>query len=93
MRKRTRRSRREQKMSEIFKQFVLSPEEFHCLVDEEMFLRHPGVSPSEEEVEEITRAYQEHIRNSRLFEGWVNEFGLAKAEEMLKECYYEVRPF
>ena len=92
MRKKTRRSRGEQKIREINKEQVLTPEAFHCLVDEEMFLRHPGIPPSGEEVEEITKAYQEHIRNSAIFEGWVNEFGFAKVEEMLKECYYEVRP-
>ena len=46
----------------------------------------PGDKPLPEEVEKITKAYQEEIRNSPIWGEMVKEFGEEKASEMLKEC-------
>jgi hypothetical protein len=46
----------------------------------------PGTPPSAEQLEELTKAYQQQIRNSPLWAEMVREFGAAKAEELLKEC-------
>jgi len=53
------------------------------------FLR-PGRRPSPEQVEEMTRQYQEKIRNSPLWDQMVNNFGKEKAEELLKECRVKI---
>jgi hypothetical protein len=52
----------------------------------------PGLPPNPEELEDMTRVYQENIRNSPLWEMMVKQFGLEKAEELLKECRVELRP-
>ena len=56
---------------------------FHSLI--------PGTPPSQEVLDEMTRKYQEDIRNSPLWEQWVMAFGEDIAEEMLKDCRIEVR--
>jgi len=48
--------------------------------------------PSPEKLAEMTKSYQQNIRNSALFDEWVCQFGVKKAEEMLKECRAELRP-
>ena len=52
----------------------------------------PGVPPSPEKIEEMTREYQNNIRNSELFDMWERDFGLEKAEELLKECRVKIEP-
>lgn len=86
----TRRRIREQKRK-AKERYNLPPESIHWQEEDEMHFLMPGEPPSEEEIAEITKAYQENIRNSELFEMWVRDFGLAKAIEMLQECRYEVR--
>jgi len=44
-----------------------------------------GPEPSSEMMEELTKKYQENIRNSPLWEIMVSEFGPEKAEEVLKK--------
>jgi len=51
---------------------------FHSLI--------PGKRPSPEQVEEMTRRYQEDIRNSPLWDKMLKKFGREKSEELLKEC-------
>jgi hypothetical protein len=46
---------------------------------------------SPKEVERASKAYQEAIRDSPLWDLMVAEFGLAKAEELLKQCRLEIR--
>jgi hypothetical protein len=45
----------------------------------------PGNKPSAEEIEKLTSAYQENIRNSPIWDQMVKEFGEEKAKELLKE--------
>lgn len=52
----------------------------------------PGLPPSPEIVAEMTKEYHRNIKNSPLWEDWVRQFGLQKAEDMLKECRVEIRP-
>jgi hypothetical protein len=52
----------------------------------------PGLPPSPEKLAEMTKEYQRKIRNSPLFSDWVRQYGLKKAEEMLKECRVDLRP-
>jgi hypothetical protein len=57
---------------------------FHALL--------PGSPPTPEKLEELTKQYQENIRNSPMWGEMVGKFGRAKAEELLKECRVELRP-
>lgn len=57
---------------------------FHALL--------PGSPPTPEKLEELTKQYQENIRNSPMWGEMVRKFGRAKAEELLKECRVELRP-
>jgi hypothetical protein len=45
-----------------------------------------------EKLEEMTKQYQENLRNSPMWSEMVRKFGRAKAEELLKECRVELRP-
>jgi hypothetical protein len=56
---------------------------FHALI--------PGVPPSENEIEEITKKYQENIRNSPLWGEMLRKFGKEKAEELLLQCRFEIK--
>lgn len=60
--------------------------------DDGMHYISPGLPPSPEQIEEMTRDYQNNIRNSELFETWVKEFGIEKAEELLRECRVKIEP-
>jgi hypothetical protein len=51
----------------------------------------PGSPPTPEKLEEMTKQYQENIRNSPLWGMMVKQFGREKAEELLKECRAELR--
>ena len=62
--------------------FWQDKEGFHSLI--------PGERPSPEQVEEMTRKYQEEIRNSPLWDDMLKQFGREKAEELLKECRVKV---
>lgn len=44
----------------------------------------PGI-PDPETFEQLTQLYQQKIRNSPLWDEMVSEFGLEKAEQLLKE--------
>jgi hypothetical protein len=57
-------------------------EGFHGLI--------PGERPSDEQVEEMTRKYQEEIRNSPLWDKMLKKFGREKSEELLKECQVKI---
>jgi len=46
----------------------------------------PGSEPSEAELDEMTRRYQESIRRSPLWDQMVKQFGKAKAETLLRQC-------
>jgi hypothetical protein len=52
----------------------------------------PGMPPSAEEVAKMTEEYQNQIRNSPLWKDMVRQFGLKKAEELLKQCQVEIKP-
>ena len=51
----------------------------------------PGTPPDQQTLEWMTRAYQEQIRQSPLWEEMVLEFGPVEAEELLKQCRAELR--
>ena len=50
----------------------------------------PGLPPSPEQIETVTKEYQKQIRNSPLWETMVEQFGEEKAQEMLKEFKCEL---
>jgi hypothetical protein len=50
----------------------------------------PGVGPTSDMLEQMTRQYQERIRNSPLWDEMVQKFGVAEAEQLLKE--FRVQP-
>jgi hypothetical protein len=64
----------------------------HWQEEGELHFLTPGLPPSPEKLAEMTKSYQQKIRNSPLFDDWVRQFGLTKAEEMLNECRVELRP-
>ena len=51
----------------------------------------PGNAPSAETLDEMTRVYQQNIRESPLWDEMVREFGEEEAERILKEFRVEVR--
>jgi hypothetical protein len=50
----------------------------------------PGGPLTPAEWDHMTRTYQQHIRNSPMWQQMVQEFGRAKAEDLLKE--FQVKP-
>jgi hypothetical protein len=61
-------------------------------IDEEgMHVISQGSKPTNSKIEQMTKEYQNKIRNSPLWDEMVNEFGKEKAEELLKKCKAEVR--
>ena len=51
----------------------------------------PGLPPSAEQIEAVTKEYQNQLRNSPLWDIMVEQFGEEEAKEKLKEFRYEVR--
>ena len=64
---------------------------FTAMDEEGMHALIPGLPPSEERLEEMSKIYQENIRNSPLWDEMVKEYGKEKAEELLKEFRVEIR--
>jgi hypothetical protein len=52
----------------------------------------PGAAPPPEEMDILTRNYQEQIRQSPLWDKMLKEFGPQEAERLLLECKAELRP-
>jgi hypothetical protein len=50
----------------------------------------PGGPLTQEDLDTMTQAYQQQIRQSPMWKQMVQEFGEAKAEALLKEC--QVKP-
>ena len=50
-----------------------------------MHFAAPGAPPTPEQLEQMTKRYQEQIRSSPLWDAMVSEFGEEKAEELLKD--------
>jgi len=59
--------------------------------DEGVHVIAPGPAPDQQTLDEMTRSYQEGIRNSPLWEEMVREFGQQRAEELLRQCRAELR--
>ena len=89
MSKRSRRKKRDKYTNH--KEYDLPAGTIHWQEEGELHFLTPGLPPSAEKLAEMSKAYQRNIRNSPLFEEWVRQFGLEKAEEMLKECRVELR--
>ncbi len=51
----------------------------------------PAVAPAEVIEDEMTRNFQEKLRKSPLWDEMVKQYGLEKAEELLKQCRAEVK--
>ena len=88
----SRRRRREFKNRMNFNDHDLPPGTEHWMEDDGMHFISPGLPQSPEKIEEMTRDYQNNIRNSELFEMWVRDFGIDKAEELLKEFRVKIEP-
>ena len=54
--------------------------------NEGMHILAPGKSPSLDQLEEMTKKFQEGIRKSPMWEEMVRTFGKEKAEELLLQC-------
>lgn len=52
----------------------------------------PGEDPAPEELEALSRRYQEEIRQSPLWDKMLKEYGPREAERILLKCRVEVRP-
>lgn len=59
--------------------------------EEGMHVISKGAKPTNSEIEQMSKEYQNQIRNSPLWDEMVNEFGKEKAEELLKEFKAEVK--
>lgn len=51
----------------------------------------PGEAPTPEQLQEMSRVYQQKIRASPLWQQLLDEFGPEKAEELLKDFRVELR--
>lgn len=51
----------------------------------------PGHPASKEKLDEMSKKYQDKIRNSPLWKELLATYGSEKAEEILKECWIEIR--
>ena len=51
----------------------------------------PGTPPSPETLDEMTKVYQQNIRESPLWDEMVREFGEEEAERLLMKFRVEVR--
>jgi hypothetical protein len=51
----------------------------------------PGTPPDQPTLDRLTKRYQQQIRNSPLWDEMVREFGLQKAEQLLREFRAELR--
>jgi hypothetical protein len=88
----SRRRRREFMNRMDFNDYELPPGTEHWMEDDGMHYILPGTQPTPEQIEEMTRDYQKNIRNSELFDRWVKEFGIERAEELLQECRVKIEP-
>lgn len=61
------------------------PPAFQWMGDGGMHMVAPGAPPTPDQLEQMTKQYQERIRNSPLWDAMVREFGEEKAEELLKD--------
>ncbi len=55
------------------------------MADDGMHVVGSGSPPTPEELEKMTKEYQEKIRNSSIWDDMVQQYGEEKAEELLKE--------
>lgn len=69
---------------------MTTPPSFLWMDNGEMHGLFPGERPGPEQVEMMTRKYQENIRNSPLWDEMVREYGKEKAEELLIECRVKI---
>lgn len=61
-------------------------------IDEEgMHLMGKGAPPSKEELERMTKEYQQKIKTSPLWKMMVKEYGKEKAQEMLADFQVQTR--
>ena len=81
-RNRIKRERRKQEKGNPPSFFWNDQEGYHGLI--------PGERPTPEQVDEMSRRYQEEIRKSPLWDKMLRKFGREKAEELLKECRIKV---
>jgi len=72
------KERRKKQLSTTVMGSWIDKEGLHCVGQ--------GSPPSDEDYEQMTQDYQKKIRNSPMWEEWIEQFGKKKAEEMLKEC-------
>lgn len=86
---RKKRERREAKQND---RNISSGQPMSWQDEEGLHFVSPGSAPSPEQVAAMTKEYQNQIRNSLLWDEMVKQFGLKKAEELLKECQVKITP-
>ena len=62
-----------------------------CLERDELYAFVPGSAPSAEMLDDMTRRYQQKIRESPLWDEMVREFGAEEAERILRKFRVEIR--
>ena len=73
------------------KKFPSTPAAFQWMGEDGLHAIQPGLPPSPDQIEAVTKEYQSQIRNSPLWDIMVEKYGEERAQEMLKEFRYEVR--
>ena len=63
---------------------------FQWMDDNGLHIAAPGTTPAPEELQKMTKEYQEQIRKSPIWDMMVKEFGEEKAEEMLREFQVKI---
>jgi hypothetical protein len=67
-----------------------SPASFSWMARDGVHVVAPGGPLTPEELDKMTQSYQKQVRHSPMWKQMVQEFGKAKAEELLKE--FQVKP-
>jgi len=65
---------------------ITPPPALTWMNDEGIHLLAPGSPPSPGQLDEMTRRFQEGIRNSPMWGEMVRKFGKEKAQELLLQC-------
>ena len=91
MKRERRRQAAQQAAAPCDEAWPAQPEAVAWTDDEGLHTMVPGEAPTPEQLQEMSRVYQQKIRASPLWQEMLDEFGPEKAEAMLKDFRVQLR--
>jgi hypothetical protein len=91
MKRERRRHEAQQSAAPLDEAWPAQPEAVAWTDDDGLHSLVPGIAPTPQQLEEMSRLYQQKIRQSPLWQEMLDEFGPAEAERLLKQFRAEVR--